>query len=306
MPKLSRNAQIALALAIVYVVWGSSYLAIRIGVGELPPYLLAGARFVLAGLILLAWAHRRGLAWPRRAVDWRSLVIAAVTMLVLGNGLVTWAEQWVPSNQAALIVAGAALWIAWFGTFGARGESLAAMTVAGLFTGFGGVAVLVGGGLRLQTAPPLAYAALLGATVAWALGSVYLRRQPPGCAPVVGAGLQMLIAGVIMGVIGLAGGEAARWQWSATGLLALGYLVLFGSCIAYVAYFWLVQEVTPAVLGTYAYVNPAVAVLLGGLVLGETLSPLQWLGTAVILVGVVIVTLAARRPRTAEPLAEAV
>ncbi|MGH6961807.1 MAG: EamA family transporter, partial [Dongiaceae bacterium] len=132
MPTLSRRSQVALALGIVYVVWGSSYLAIRIGVGELPPYLLAGLRFILAGLILLGWARRRGLPWPTRAGDWRSLVIAAVTMLVLGNGLVTWAEQWVPSNQAALIVAGSALWIAWFGTFGTRGESIGALTVTGL------------------------------------------------------------------------------------------------------------------------------------------------------------------------------
>jgi drug/metabolite transporter (DMT)-like permease len=292
-------SRILLALAIVYVVWGSSYLAIRIGVQELPPFLMAGLRFCAASALLLLWERRRGpIAWPMAGVDWRSLGIAAVTMLVIGNGLVSWAEQWVPSNQAALIVASSALWIAGFGTLGGRGEALGGWTIAGLLTGFAGVMALVGGGLQARAAPLLAYAALLGATVGWALGSVYLRRYPPRCPPLVGAALQMLISGVLMIAIGLAAGEAERWQWSVRGLWALAYLVLFGSCLAYGAYYWLVQQVTPALLGTYAYVNPVVAVILGGLVLGETLTQPQWLGTCVILAGVGLVTLASR-PRRA-------
>lgn len=298
---LSRSSKIALALATVYLVWGSTYLAIRVGVRDLPPFLFAGARFVAAGVLMLGWARWRGMPLPRRGRDWLTIVVAAVTMLVIGNGLVTWSEQWVESNQAALIVATSALWIAWFGTLGGRGEALDRLTLAGLLLGFGGVAVLVGGGLRLQAAPPLAYLGLLAAAMTWGAGSVYLRRHALDCSALVGAALQMLVAGLLMGGIGLAGGELPRWTWTADALWALLYLTLLGSCVAYAAYFWLVQQVTPAVLGTYAYVNPAVAVLLGWLLLGEWLSPMQWMGTLVILAGVALVTLASRRSNRPRP-----
>ncbi|HSW12273.1 MAG TPA: EamA family transporter [Solimonas sp.] len=292
----SRSSSVALALATVYIVWGSSYLAIRVGMRDLPPFLFAGLRFCFAGALMLGWARWRGYKLPMQGADWRSIAVSAVAMLVIGNGLVTWAEQWVESNQAALIVATSALWISWFGTFGERGESINALTVAGLLVGFGGVAGLVAGGIQLQQAPLSAYLALLVATVGWAFGSVYLRRRPPACSAWVGAALQMLVAGALMCGIGLLRGEAARWHWTGQGAAAFVYLVLFGSCLAYGAYFWLVQQVTPALLGTYAYVNPAVAVVLGWLLLDERLAALQWAGTLVILAGVVLVTLATRRP----------
>jgi len=290
----SRSSSVALALATVYLVWGSSYLAIRVGVRDLPPFLFSGLRFCCAGALMLIWARSRGYKLPMRAADWRSIAISALTMLVVGNGLVTWAEQWVQSNLAALIVATSALWIAWFGTFGGRGEAVNTLTIAGLALGFAGVALLVAGGLGLGGVPPLAYAALLAATVGWAFGSVYLRRHPPACSAWVGAALQMLVAGAVMCSIGLVAGEAPHWHWTPDGVGALVYLILFGSCLAYGAYFWLVQQVTPAVLGTYAYVNPAVAVVLGWLLLDEGLTAGQWGGTLVILGGVVLVTLAAR------------
>lgn len=296
---MSRNSAVALALATVYLVWGSTYLAIRVGVRDLPPFLFSGTRFLCAGLLMLAWAWSRGQKLPTRWADYRSLGFAAVAMLVAGNGLVTWSEQWVESNQAALIVATSALWIAWFGTFGSRGEPISRATVFGLGVGFLGVAVLVGGGLQLQAAPPLAYAALLAATVAWGAGSVALRRHPPDCGAWAGAAMQMIIAGGTMLGIGAVSGEAPRWQMTPTAAWMLLYLTLFGSCVAYGAYFWLVQQVTPALLGTYAYVNPAVAVVLGWAILDERLSTTQWLGTLVILVGVVLVTLASRKPKPA-------
>ncbi|AXQ31809.1 EamA family transporter [Solimonas sp. K1W22B-7] len=298
---MSRNSSVALALATVYLVWGSTYLAIRVGVRDLPPFLFSGSRFMAAGLLMLLWARSRGHRLPQRWQDWRSIAFAALTMLVAGNGLVTWSEQWVESNQAALIVATSALWIAWFGTFGSRGETVNRLSIVGLAVGFAGVAVLVGGGLQLRAAPPLAYAALLAATVAWGAGSVALRRHPPACSAWVGAALQMMIAGAVMGSIGMASGEAPRWHMTPTAAWMLLYLTVFGSCIAYGAYFWLVQQVTPAVLGTYAYVNPAVAVVLGWAILDERLSPTQWLGTLVILGGVVLVTLASRKPKPASP-----
>jgi drug/metabolite transporter (DMT)-like permease len=289
--------KIIFALATVYLVWGSTYYAIRLGVAVTPPYLFASARFIAAGLILLAVAKARGLPMPQTKADWKVITVTAVLLLVGANGLVTWSEQWVASNQAALMVATSALWMAGFGTLGAKGERLSWLTWAGLLVGFAGVAVLVGEGLVQHAAPVLAYAALMISPVLWAGGSIYGRRHPLQCASLVTAALQMLIAGVLMGGIGLAAGEHHHWQWTAQSWWAWAYLTVFGSCIAYGAYYWLVHHITPALLGTYAYVNPAIAVLLGWGLGGEHLSQTQALGTAIILLAVIAVTLGQRRRR---------
>ncbi len=288
--------KIILALMTVYVIWGSTYLAIRFGVEITPPYLFASARFVAAGLILLAYARLTGLRLPTTRADWKVITVTAVLLLVGANGLVTWSEQWVASNQAALMVATSALWMAGFGTLGQRGERLSWVTWAGLSIGFIGVAVLVGEGLLSQSAPVGAYVALVISPVLWAAGSIYGRRNPQQCAPLMTAALQMLIAGVLMGAIGFAGGEHERWRWTAQSWAAWAYLTLLGSCVAYGAYYWLVHNVTPALLGTYAYVNPAIAVLLGAWLGAEHLSATQLIGTGVILGGVIAVTLGQRLP----------
>lgn len=293
----SRTVQIALAFAIVYLVWGSTYLAIRVGVQSLPPWLFAGVRFLVAGVLMLAYARLSGARFPTARRDWLTIAGTGLLMLGAGNGLVTWSEQWIESNQAALIVATSALWLAWMGTWGAQGEGLNRLTLMGLGLGFGGVAVLVESGLSLQAAPPLAYVGLSLAPLAWAAGSVWSRRAPVSCPPVMTAALQMLLAGVVMSAAGLALGEADRWAPRREAWLALVYLVLFGSCLAYGAYLWLVHQVPPARLGTYAYVNPAVAVVLGWWLLDERLNTTQVLGTVIILGGVLLVTWAARKPR---------
>ena len=291
---LSRPAQLLLAFATVYLVWGSTYLAIRVGVQALPAVLFAGLRFDIAGALMLAFALARGLKLPRSGSDWRNIAVTALLMLVGGNGLVTWSEQWVESNQAALISATSALWMAWMGARGAAGEKIQPLTLAGLLLGFAGVAVLVGGGMQLRAAPVPAYLALLAAPLLWAAGSIYSRRHPLACAPLMTAALQMCVTGVLQTTLGLMLGESARWHYDSMAYLALAYLVVFGSCLAYGAYFWLVHQVSPAALGTYAYVNPAVAVVLGWWLLDEHLSAMQISGTAVILLGVILVTLAAR------------
>ena len=301
----SRTAQVAIAFAIIYLVWGSTYLAIRVGVQVLPPALFAGARFVLAGLLMLAYAFLRGGRLPASRRDWLNIAVTSGLMLVAGNGLVTWSEQWIESNQAALIVATSALWLAWMGTWGPRGEQLGGLTMLGLGLGFGGVAVLVQSGLQLRVGPPSAYLGLALAPVCWAAGSVWARRQPVACAPAMTAALQTLIAGAVLVPIGLALGELPRWRWDGEAMAALLYLVLFGSCLAYGAYYWLVHQVPPARLGTYAYVNPAVAVVLGWWLLDERLNGSQVLGTAIILAGVVLVTYAARKPVPATAPAKA-
>jgi drug/metabolite transporter (DMT)-like permease len=265
-------------------------------VQDLPPWLFAGIRFLAAGALMLAYARLRNAPFPVARRDWLSITVTALLMLVAGNGLVTWSEQWVESNQAALLVATSALWLAWIGTWGAHGERLNRLTLLGLGLGFGGVAVLVQSGLSLQAAPPAAYAALSLAPLTWAAGSVWSRRAPVSCPPVMTAALQMLIAGVVMTAAGLVLGETARWTPTPESLAALAYLVVFGSCLAYGAYLWLVHEVPPARLGTYAYVNPAVAVVLGWWLLDEHLNATQVLGTAIILAGVLLVTWASRKP----------
>lgn len=298
-PLLS-DPRLLAAFAVVYVVWGSTYLAIRVVVESLPPLLSAGVRFAIAGLLMLAWGLWRGHRLPGSRRDLVTLAITGTMMLVGANGIVTWAEQWVESNQAALIVATSALWLAWMGTMGAQGQSLSRITILGLLGGLVGVAVLVGDGLRLSGAPWTAYAGLQVSAFLWAAGSIVSKRRPAQCAPIMAAAVQTLVAAVILTTLGLSLGEAARWVWEARPLLALAYLIVFGSCIAYGCFFWLVQQVTPAQLGTYAYVNPAVAVLLGWWLLDESLTSMQIAGTLIILVSVVAVTLTStlRRSRS--------
>lgn len=283
---------IAAAFAVIYLVWGSTYLAIRVMVDSLPPLLSAGVRFLVAGLLMLAFAlaHRHSL--PKTVHDWRVIAATSALMLIGANGLVTWSEQWVVSNQAALIVATAALWMAYLGSLGDSGDKVSLLSVLGLLLGLAGVAVLVGDGLRLGSAPWYAYAALQVSAFLWALGSVISKRLVPSCSPLMAATQQTLLAGVVMTAMGLAAGDATRWAWEPRSLMALTYLIVFGTCIAYAVFLWLVHQVTPVQLGTYAFVNPAVAVLLGSWLLEEHLSQIQILGTVIIIASVALVTFA--------------
>ena len=279
------------AFAIVYVVWGSTYLAIRVGVATLPPALFAGVRFLAAGLLLAAYARLTGKQFPRRRREWITITVAALLLLVGANGLVVWGEQWVPSNQAALIVATLALWMAGLGALGPQGESFSRRRLTGLLTGFAGVVVLMWPTDGFVLEHFSAQLAILLAALSWAGGSIFMKRRRPSTPPLMAAAMQSLVAGVLLGTIGFAAGEAGRWTWEGNALFALLYLVVFGSCIAYAAYLWLLHEVSPAALATYAYINPAVAVMLGWWLLGESLNGAQMAGMLVILLGVLLVSL---------------
>lgn len=287
--------RIAAAFAVVYLVWGSTYLAIRIGVAAEPPFLFAGIRFLVAGALLALWVLVRGGRLRPTARELGVIGLTAGLMLVAGNGLVTWAERSVPSDQTALLVASSALWMALFGSLGARGEAVSLRSWIGLLLGLGGLVLLVGLGLHGQHAQVGAYLALLLSPLCWAAGSIIGRRKPLGLGTLATAALQMLVAGLVLATIGLARGEASYWTGERNALLALAYLILFGSCLAYAAYFWLVGQVAPARLATYAYVNPTVAVLLGWLLLGERLDGPQLVGSALILTSVLAVNLPSRR-----------
>jgi drug/metabolite transporter (DMT)-like permease len=281
----------AVSFAALYLIWGSTYAVIRVGVAELPPALFAGVRLVLAGMLMALYARAvSGQRLPLSRREWRIVIISGLTMLGTANGLVAWSEQWLPSGQAALLVATAALWLAGFGAWGDGGHKLDARTFAGLAIGFAGTTMLLWpeSGFMLKNFG--AQIGILFGALSWSAGSIYIKRQRPRTPPLMSAGLQSFTAGVFLSAIGFATGESAHWVWTASSLWALAYLIVFGSCMGYAAYIWLLHHVRPAALGTYAYVNPAVAVILGWLFLGEVLTPLETVSMVVILAGVVLVT----------------
>ncbi|MGA7966298.1 MAG: EamA family transporter [Gammaproteobacteria bacterium] len=283
------------AFAVMYLVWGSTYLFIRIGVANIAPAVLAGLRFLVAGSILAAIGFARGGRWPGRR-DMFTLVVLAIGLVVIGNGVVTWAEQWVPSGEAAFIVASSALFIALFGAIGPRGERIVLFTVIGLVLGFSGTALMLLPRIRGSHGPLAPALSLVGSACCWAAAAMYARTRGVATAPLVFSGLQMFTGGCVLTAIALATGGFARTHWTPSGIGALAYLTVFGSGLAYATYNWLIHRARPAQLGTTAYVNPAIALLLGWAVLGEALSPLAFAGVGVMFAGVVIVNLRRRKP----------
>ena len=293
---------ITLNFAAVYTLWGSTYLAIRIGVRDLPPALMAGARFTIAGALLLAW-----LLWRRVPLPPRSLLlpiaVTGVLLLFGANWLVTWAELTVPSGMAAVIVANLPFFVAGIEAVRRDGERLSPVGVLGLLIGFAGMLLLMwpkleglGTGAR-GIADFKGELALLLANLCWAYGSIYARRRIRGIAPLMGVALEMLIAGVLLTAAGLLLGEAPRFHLTRTAALAVAWLIVAGSLCGYSAYIWLLHHVPAAKVSTYAYVNPIIAVFLGWLVLDETLEWRMAAGTAVILAGVAVVNTARVRTR---------
>ncbi len=283
------------AFATVYLVWGSTYLAIRFGLETMPPFLMAGVRFLVAGTLLYGWARARGADRPTWD-HWKVAATAGVLLLAVGNGGVTWAERSISSGLAALLVASEPLWLvllAW-GFFG--GARPTGKIMAGLALGLLGVASLVVPGGELAVAGSAwGMVAVLVATVSWAVGSLLLRDAKRPDSPILGTGMQMLAGSAVLIAVGLARGEARGFDPAAvsTGsLLALLYLIVFGSIAAYTAYTWLLTVTTPARASTYAYVNPVVAVLLGHWLGAEKVSPIAWVSMAVIVGSVALVNTA--------------
>jgi drug/metabolite transporter (DMT)-like permease len=273
-------------------VWGSTYLAIAIAVQTLPPLLSAGLRFLLAGVILGAWlALRHGRAALR--IDRAQLGGAAlVGMLLLagGNGLVVLAERTVPSGLTALVVASVPLWIVVFRLI--AGDRVAASLIGGVLVGFAGVALLVVPRGASGEVDPLGLVMVVGATFSWALGTFASPRLRTPRDPLASTAVQMLAGGVLLVVIAVATGEPARADpstFSTASLLAMAYLVVFGSLVAFSAYTWLLQHASVSVVSTYAYVNPVVAVLLGAVVLSEAVTPSMLVGAAIILAAVAFI-----------------
>ena len=283
-----------LAFAIIYFVWGSTFLAIRIGVREVPPFLLAAMRFLVAGLVLYGWMVARGERSPS-LLQWMSVLVLALLIFVFDYGLLFWAEQRIPSGVAAVMLATIPVFMALSEIVFLGTQKLTARLAFALLVGIGGVAVLMSHSLNLGGAPidTAGALALIVAAISWSIASALTRKLPLPPSKVMSSGAQMLAGGVLLGLASAALREfrgfhpytVSRGAW-----LSLLYLIIAGSIIAFTAYVWLIHHESPTKVGTYAYVNPVVAVLLGYFLAGEKLDLRTILGTLLVLVSVVVIT----------------
>lgn len=296
--------RIGLAFATVYLVWGSTYLGIRFAIETIPPFLMAAARFLLAGALLYAWTYRQ-METPPTLRQWRNAAIAGILLFVGGNGMVTWAEQSVTSGSAALFIATVPLWMLLldWGVF--RGPRPTGLAIVGLVMGSMGVGLLVGNkGLNGNATSWHGAAALMVSCASWSVGSLFSRGAKLPKATLVSVAMQMLMGGAGLLVVATLSGEWSRMEWtgvSGRSLVSLLYLIFFGSILAFSAYAWLLKVCTALQVATYAYVNPVVAVFVGCVLGGEPFETRTLGSTALIALAVLLVTLA-RRSASPPPL----
>jgi drug/metabolite transporter (DMT)-like permease len=297
-------ARLLAAFAIVYVIWGSTYLAIRLAIDTLPPMAMAGARFATAGGLMYAFLRLRGEPRPTLR-HWRSGAIIGLLLLAGGNTAVVFAERTVPSGVVALLVAMVPLWMVLMEWLRPGGIRPTARTFVGLAVGFAGMVMLVGPATFVGEGSVDLFGAgivMVGA-LSWAFGSIYARRAPLPRNPMMTTAMEMSSAGAVLLVGALLTGEVSALRWdqvAGKSVLALAYLIVFGSLVAFSAYVWLLRVSTPALVSTYAYVNPVVAVFLGWLVLGEPITTRMLVAAAVIIGAVAIIT-TGPRPSSARP-----
>ena len=278
------TARILLPLVLVYLVWGTSYLAIRVGVQAVEPFLFCSARFAIAAPLMFCVALMRGEKLPRSGHEWLFLLGTAIVMQVLASGMTAWGQQWIPSGEAALIMSSSAFWIAWFGAVGSSGERVSKASWGCIFVGVCGLLLLIETGL--PSASIYGYSAILLAALLWSAGSMLLRRYGSSTQTFMTAAIHLAVAAVLTGLISYAFEGPSQSVWNSQSVIALLYLALFNSFLAYAAYYWLVHAAAPVVLGTFAYVTPAIAVLCGAWFLDESLSAQQLWGALLILLSV--------------------
>ena len=284
---------VILAFAAVYIIWGSTYIAIRYAIETLPPFLMAATRFLIAGTILFAWAGLSGESIRSSLSQWPKAFVIGALLLLCGNGGVTWAEKYIASGFAALLVASEPLWVVLLNwAFTHRRPN--AKVLIGVFIGLAGVGLLVSdrlnGGMGSSGMSLVGALVVLLAGFAWAAGSVYVNRRPIKSSTSLASGMQMLAGGSLLLLPALVAGDLQRLSFAHASWVSLGafcYLILFGSLVGFTAYSWLLRNVAPAHAATYAYVNPVVAVLLGWLLAHEPLT-LRMLVAAVVIVGSVV------------------
>ncbi|WBA40821.1 EamA family transporter [Hymenobacter canadensis] len=302
MPTLPRPL-ILLALLALYLIWGSTYLATKVALGSWPPFLLSASRFLLAGTLQYGAMRLSGAAAASRQ-EWGRAAVVGFCLPLFGNGATVFAQQYIPSGMAALLVATVPMFLVLLGWAAGLTARPTGKVLLGLALGLGGLGLLMSqrsaAPVLLPGHPGIGVAAVLLAAFMWSVGSLYSKKKPIAGSPFLGVGMQMLCGGGFLLVAGLLHGEASAYDLSAVPLKAWGafaYLVVFGSFVAFSAYIWLLRVVEPALAGTYAFVNPVVAVLLGGLFAGESLNAGMLGGAALIVAAVALVVLGGRQPK---------
>jgi len=294
--KRASRAQIIAAFASIYIIWGSTYLAIRYAIETIPPFIMGGVRFLISGALLYIWARYRGAPKPTK-LHWRNAIIAGGFLLLGGNGAVVWAEQFVPSGLTALLVSILPFWLVIIEWVRPPRKRPSAAVLGGLVLGFIGIIVLVGlgdvGGQGIV--PPLGALVLIIGSLSWAIGSFWSRDASLPDSGLLTTGMEMLGGGAMLLIVGVLSGELSHFDVhhvSHASTVGLLYLITFGSLLGFTSYIWLLDKVSPARLGTYAYVNPIVAVLLGWAIAGETLSARTAVAAAIVICAVALITTA--------------
>jgi drug/metabolite transporter (DMT)-like permease len=294
------KSKVWLALLALYIVWGSTYLGIKFAIETIPPFFHAGVRFLISGIILVSWQRAAGHQLPTRK-QWMSTAIIGTFLLLGGNGLVAWAEQFIPSGIAALIIASVPMFLVIGEAIRPNGVKPTWQGIVGLLIGFVGIFILVGPSEISGSATklnPFGVTALLGACLFWATGSMYSKSADLPKSSLMNTGAQMLMGSVSLFIVSLVSGELHGWDVtavSARSLYGLSYLIFVGSLIGFASYGWLLQNAPISLVSTYAYVNPIVAVLLGALFGNEVLEPRIWMATGVIIGSVIFINSA--RPK---------
>lgn len=303
------KSKVWIALITLYIVWGSTYLGIKVAIETIPPFFHASIRFLVSGLILLAWQKAAGQTMPTRK-QWVSTAIIGTLLLLGGNGLVAWAEQFIPSGIAALIIATVPLSLVIMEALRPGGIKPNWQAIVGLVIGFIGIFILAGpseiSGSQSEL-NPFGVAALLAATVLWAMGSIYSKSADLPKASLVTTGAEMLMGSISLMIVSLLTGELNGWDPSAVStrsLVGLVYLIFIGSIIGFGSYIWLLQNAPISLVATYAYVNPIVAVILGYFFADEALEPRTWIAAAII-IGAVIFINSKSKPQVKKEAAEA-
>lgn len=296
-PKYAPKGLVILAFAALYIIWGSTYLAILIAVKSIPPFLMAGGRFIIAGLLLYGWCRFKGQPTP----DLKSIAkisFSGILLLFIGNSGLVWVEQYLPSGFAAIVIATVPLWFVILDKRQWKFHFANKQIIVGLLIGFAGVLSLFAGNTELHFLDNklqlISFIVLVVGSISWATGTLYAKYSPAQGSTGMKASIQMLAAGTVSMITGIGSGELQHFAWSnvSTGaILAVAYLITFGSLIGYMSFVWLMSVRPPSLVGTYAYVNPVVAVFLGWLVANEQITWHQIVALGIILTGVIIVNL---------------
>jgi len=289
-----KTTELVNAFGLVYLIWSSTYLAIRFAVETLPPFLMAGVRFLIAGALLYGWMRFRGAKRPTLR-HWKSTAIVGGLLLLGGNGGVVWAEQIVPSGITALMIATVPLWMVLIHWMSPGGERPSTQVWIGVVIGFFGIVLLVNpfASANMFRVDPVGAAVLCFATISWSIGSLYSRNAPMPPESLLATAMEMLTGGAMLTLAGTVSGEWYRLnlaEASLRSLLSVAYLIVFGSLIAFSAYTWLLKNTSPARVSTYAYVNPVIAVFLGWALAGEVVNSLIAVAATVIIFAVVLIT----------------